>query len=565
MKIMSLSIIFLFVVNLLFCNVFSFNLLSPSDRSLRYTNKFISRGCIKMHIGHSHVHEKSIEIIDTRTNGVNNKESGTESINLFGVSVQPQFLFRRPAFRTVFAALVFIISASIRRRFGKYDLFLFAMTFTALTVYDSVRSTVKGWISQMKSFQKNVFKHSTINTKYFFKNENAADKVTLLAVWVNIFLSITKFIGGIRFNSAVLVADAGHSLSDLFSDFITLWAVQIARLPPDDDHPYGHGKFEAIGSLFLSITLIFTGLSVGTWSYDKMRNIILSQFFPNSISGKLSKNIHELILPTWPALVLAAISILSKEWLFRITRRVGNMLNSQILIANAWHHRSDAFSSILSLVSIAVAILFPTLLFVDSAAGILVAGLICTTGFEVMSESIKQLTDTLDEELVSKVKEMTLDVRGVLGVQNVRARSVGSMSLVDMTILTDHQISASKVQEVVERTRWRIMERLPFVTDVIVYASPVETYCPLLTRKSTKTIAALENEVKNVIQKHNLVTDIKKIKVHHANTALLSVESTICVDEDMKVEACKTLAKSIKEDILKSTGIEFSEISLDLA
>jgi len=131
-------------------------------------------------------------------------------------------------------------------------------------------------IAKVQAFQLSLLKHSTpLTRKYFFKNENAADRVTLLGVWINIILSISKFAGGILFNSAVLVADAGHSLSDLFSDFITLWAVQIARLPPDDDHPYGHGKFEAVGSLFLSLTLLGTGFSVGSWSYDRMHEVTI--------------------------------------------------------------------------------------------------------------------------------------------------------------------------------------------------------------------------------------------------------------------------------------------------
>eukprot|EP00607_Mallomonas_marina_P010643 CAMPEP_0182422498 /NCGR_PEP_ID=MMETSP1167-20130531/8228_1 /TAXON_ID=2988 /ORGANISM="Mallomonas Sp, Strain CCMP3275" /LENGTH=280 /DNA_ID=CAMNT_0024600629 /DNA_START=469 /DNA_END=1308 /DNA_ORIENTATION=+ len=279
-------------------------------------------------------------------------------------------------------------------------------------------------IARVKAFQQSLSKHTTpLTRKYFFKNDNAADKITLLGVAVNLFLSIIKFFGGIRFNSAVLVADAGHSLSDLLSDFITLWAVQIARIPADDDHPYGHGKFEAVGSLFLSITLVMTGLSIGMWSYEKMHAIIVAQFFSvlPVLSSGISATIHPQLvsatLPSWPALCLAAVSITSKEWLFRITRRVGNALNSQIVIANAWHHRSDAFSSVLSLVSIAVAILFPSFLFVDSAAGILVAGMICLTGFEVMTESVKQLTDTLDAELSEKITECSMNVQGVLGVR----------------------------------------------------------------------------------------------------------------------------------------------------
>lgn len=166
--------------------------------------------------------------------------------------------------------------------------------------------------------------------KYFFKNENAADRVTLLGVWINLVLSASKLVGGVVFNSAVLVADAGHSLSDLFSDFITLWAVQVARIPADEDHPYGHGKFESIGSLFLSLTLILTGLGVGTWSYDKMKNVLLAQV--------VSASKESLKLPSWPALLLAAFSIAAKEWLFRVTRRVGNAMNSQILIGKCVHN-----------------------------------------------------------------------------------------------------------------------------------------------------------------------------------------------------------------------------------
>ena len=127
-------------------------------------------------------------------------------------------------------------------------------------------------------------------------------------------------------------------------------------------------------------------------------------------------------IPSWPALALAAFSIASKEWLFQITKKVGDALNSQILVANAWHHRSDAFSSVLSLISIAAAITIPGLLIADSAAGILVAGMICLTGFEILFESVKQLTDTSDRSLTIKIEMVSSDVAGVLGVTQIRAR-----------------------------------------------------------------------------------------------------------------------------------------------
>ena len=173
--------------------------------------------------------------------------------------------------------------------------------------------------------------------------------------------------------------------------------------------------------------------------------------------------------PSWPALLLAASSIGAKEWLFRITKRVGDALNSQVVIANAWHHRSDAFSSVLSLISIGVAILFPSLLIADSAAGIFVAGMICVTGFEILFESVKQLTDTSDDDLSSEVETIAKNVDGVLGIKSLRARTIGSGSLVDLTVQTDSKLSSSAAHSVGERTRWRILEKIPNIMDVSIF------------------------------------------------------------------------------------------------
>jgi hypothetical protein len=182
------------------------------------------------------------------------------------------------------------------------------------------------------------------------QNTEEADRVTWMGVIINLVLSIGKLVVGIAQNSAVLIADAGHSLSDLVSDFITLWSVNVARLPPDDDHPYGHYKFEAIGSLFLSLTLLMTGVSVGLHSQKELLIILRSS---GIIGAKETVAAAALTVPGPLALVMAALSILSKEWLFRVTKVVGEKLNSPVVIANAWHHRSDAYSSILALLSIA--------------------------------------------------------------------------------------------------------------------------------------------------------------------------------------------------------------------
>lgn len=211
--------------------------------------------------------------------------------------------------------------------------------------------------------------------------------VSIRRGFMNIVLSVAKLGIGITCHSTALIADAGHSLSDLFSDVVTLWAVHVARLPPDHDHPQGHGKFEAIGALFLSLTLIVTSLTIGMASNTKLLELLALTRSNNLAS-------FDYIAPSLPALFMAVLSIVSKEWLFRITRKVGQQLQSTVVIANAWHHRSDAYSSVLAAGSIGLAMYVPGFIFADAAAGLFVAAMIGMTGMEILGESVQQLTDT---------------------------------------------------------------------------------------------------------------------------------------------------------------------------
>ena len=221
-------------------------------------------------------------------------------------------------------------------------------------------------------------------------------------------------------------------------------------------------------------------MGVGTWSYDRMHQVLLASQIQAATT---------VILPSWPALLLAALSIAAKEWLFKVTKKVGDALNSQVIIANAWHHRSDAFSSVLSMASIGMAIFLPGLLVADSAAGILIAGMICMTGMEILLESVKQLTDTSDQSLTLKIDKLERSVEGVQDLKALRARTIGRLnhqiiimflvvfqallpyfitvlnsgSLVDMTLLVDQKISSSAAMAIAERVRWKIIEDIPSV------------------------------------------------------------------------------------------------------
>ena len=167
-------------------------------------------------------------------------------------------------------------------------------------------------------------------------------------------------------------------------------------------------------------------------------------------------------LPTWPALVMVGLSIVLKEWLYRITLRVGEKLNLHVIIVNAWHHRSDAYSSVLALLSIGVAMTVPGYQAVDPATGILVAGMIAVTGAEILGKSVKQLTDaiTTDEELLRNVKVHALDNADVTRVVRVQARQVGLSALVDLEVEVSPDLPALAMRAIEERIRVRIVSEV---------------------------------------------------------------------------------------------------------
>jgi cation diffusion facilitator family transporter len=385
---------------------------------------------------------------------------------------------------------------------------------------------------------------------------------------INIVLSISKFFVGVTCHSSALIADAGHSLSDLFSDFVTLWAVQVARLPPDQDHPYGHGKFEAVGSLFLSLTLIGTGIGVGIMANNKLLEIVAMQRRGIAFT-------HQI--PSFPALAMALISVVSKEWLFRVTRVVGQRLQSQVVIANAWHHRSDAYSSILATASIGLAMYVPGLLFIDAAAGLFVAAMIGMTGMEILGESVKQLTDTSNEELVRKVTELAKGNADVESVVRVRARQVGSASSVDVAVSIPEDRTASAARAVEERLKQQILQYAgEDVVDIDVRATAPPpsngTFnCSVLesSRQGGNSISVEEIEScvrDEVLRRHSdSVSSIQGVTVHFrdATTGVVDVDVDLRLDAVTIAEA-GMIARGIRRTLESSSQIDKARVYLEL-
>ena len=553
-----------------------------------------------MHGGHDHSHSHS------HSHTTEDDEHAVQGLSAWGNLIKPRPTLQR---NLLISAAIVLVPVLVRRRVTRLDLGLFCIVSSLLALFGSAKVAFRSWLAKMSAISRAVMRHTTPLTRsYFFKNDNAADRVTLLGVAINIALSVLKFVGGIRFNSAVLVADAGHSLSDLLSDFICLWAVQVARLPADEDHPYGHGKFESIGSLLLSLTLLATGLSIGAWSYDKMIKVLHTQaLFSHSAAaaaaasaasaagGGVVRAIHAaathshalpLALPSWPALVLAAVSIASKEWLFQVTRKVGEALSSQIIIANAWHHRSDAFSSVLSFGSIGLAMTMPQLLAIDPAAGIFVAGMICITGVDVLIESVKELVDTNDSE-AQKVSEsvqlLAEGVEGVLGVKTVRVRSVGSgKNVVDMAIFTEGASSASASASIAEKTKWRIISSMPsVVVDVSVRTSPSDSsgmpFCPLLGTGQVSP-AEVEASVRRAVLEAKsksggpqsssplaALRTVTRVTIHFLQTALKHADVFVRLDPRVSIADAGAVAESVRVAVLEAKAVDSLDVFLDLA
>ena len=378
--------------------------------------------------------------------------------------------------------------------------------------------------------------------------EKHALRVTWLGLFANLILAIAKgFIGTIAHSSA-LIADAGHSVSDLLSDSITLWAVHMAGVPKDKNHPYGHGKFETVGTFIVAIFLLLTGVGVAWHVLNK---------------------IDTPEVPGTAALWMAGIAICFKEALFHVTRMVGRRSGSRVLLANAWHHRSDAISSVAALVGIGGAQWGIPLM--DPIAGVLVAGLIIKTGIDIGYESIRELTDeTVEEEVISELGHILAEIDGVDHFHEMRARRMGPQLLVDLHIEVDSMMSISAAHQVAERVRLRILDELPAVNEVLVHVDAEDDFVEskggieetkdiVLMRPQTE----IESDVKKILTEIPEIQGITHIYCHYLNQEL-TVQVNILLDEEMKIRDAQKIASKARMKIEEIKDIDAADLHLEL-
>ncbi len=287
------------------------------------------------------------------------------------------------------------------------------------------------------------------------------DKVTYICMIGNILLAVAKIFAGIFGASAAMIADGLHSFSDLVTDIVLLIGVHMGAAPEDEDHPYGHGRFETFATLIIAVVLIFAALGI---FYGGLRTVI------NVIHG-----VH-LPRPGYIALAMAVISIISKEWMYRYTVKVGRKIDSPAVISNAWHHRSDAFSSIATLVGISGAIfLGKKWTVLDPITAMIVSIFVFIIGYQICKMAAAELLDSaLPKNKVDIIKEICLSVDGVKNPHDIKTRKVGYRISIELHINLPQESSLISVHDKMSDIEERLKERFGQKTFVSIHPEPIE-------------------------------------------------------------------------------------------
>ena len=246
-------------------------------------------------------------------------------------------------------------------------------------------------------------------------------KITHLSIWINVVLTGLKLAAGIFGRSQALIADAVHSLSDFATDIAVLIGLRYSSKPRDEDHPYGHGKYETLASAVIALALIYVGFRIAGSAIHRVFDALHGE---------------TLAMPSTFAFWAAVLSIVVKEWLYRATMKVARRTGSSSLVANAWHHRSDAFSSIATAAGVgAAAFLGHDWLILDPIAALFVSIFILKIAWQIMREQIGFLTDqNLGPEVCEEILAMARNTPGIVAPHNLRTRMVGRTPVIDLHV-----------------------------------------------------------------------------------------------------------------------------------
>lgn len=283
-------------------------------------------------------------------------------------------------------------------------------------------------------------------------------QITAVGIAGNVILVIFKLFAGIIGRSAAMVSDAVHSLSDVFATLVAYIGVRVSRKAADASHPYGHERFETLASVILGLILLGTGIGIGIAGV----NAIIA-FFQKTEGGPQT--------PSLIALIAAVVSIATKEGMFWYTRHYAKKLNSSAFMADAWHHRSDAFSSVGSLVGIGGAMLGCRVL--DPIASVVICLFILKVGFDILKDAVSKLLDTsCGEEWDTAMKAFIESQPGVDGVDLLQSRKFGDRIYLDVELSVDGHMSLNEAHIIAEHVHEMVEREYPEIKHIMIHENP---------------------------------------------------------------------------------------------
>ena len=279
-------------------------------------------------------------------------------------------------------------------------------------------------------------------------------KVTLVGVLVNTCLILFKLVTGIFGNSQALIADAVHSISDLFTDTVVLIGIKISQKPPDQTHHFGHARIETLASFIVGMALIGTALYLG-------------------IAASSTIYRHNEYHPSALALFGAGVSIVLKEVLYHYTIRTGRRIKSPLIVANAWHHRSDALSSVAVFIGVAGTQINPSWHILDAFAALLVSFFIVKVGLEILRDALREFTDTAPKpEIIGKIHQCALSVDGVAGTHDLRIRTSGGQYQMEIHIVVDGQLTVLEGHKIAKEVEDCLVRDVGNFDNITVHVDP---------------------------------------------------------------------------------------------
>ena len=311
----------------------------------------------------------------------------------------------------------------------------------------------------MADYMESANKINTMAEPYVSEDEfkKVANKVSFITIVQNVLLSVFKLFAGIFAHSNAMISDAIHSASDVFSTIIVIIGVKLASKESDKEHPYGHERLECVAAIVLSIVLLYTGIKIG------------SQAVKDIIGG----NYQSLQKPGVLALVAAVVSIVTKEIMYWYTRHYAKKIDSSALMADAWHHRSDALSSVGALIGIGGAMMgFPVM---DSIASIVIFVFIAKAAYDIFKDAMDKMVDrSCDDETEKEMRDFVLAQNEVLSVDLLHTRIFGNKIYVDVEIGVNGSYTLRQAHEIAEEVHEGIEKNFPKVKHVMVHVNPAD-------------------------------------------------------------------------------------------